>query len=103
MQREYKNVLFTDHALQRMKRRRITQEMIVSTIKKPDRQERETDGDTKFIKVIDKRNLHVVSLYLQDQKKWLVKSAWVRGEEDPKPLWLQILTLPVRIIRGLRR
>lgn len=103
MQREYKNVLFTDHALQRMKRRRITQEMIVNAIKKPDRQEREADGDTKFIKIIDKRNVHVVSLYLQDQKQWLVKSAWVRGEEDSKPFWLQILMLPIRLIRSLRR
>lgn len=98
-QREYKNVLFTDHALQRLKHRRITQDMIVSAIKQPDRKALEDDGDTKFIKVINQRNLHVVSVYLKDEKKWLVKSVWVRGEEDPKPLWLRILLLPLRLFQ----
>lgn len=101
MQREYKNVVFTEHALERLKLRRITQDMIVTAIKQPDKKEPENDGDTKFIKVINNRNLHVVSMYLPDEKKWMVKSAWVRGEDDPQPFWLQILLLPVRLIRSL--
>lgn len=103
MDRDYKNVLFTDHALERLKLRRITQDMIVSAIQAPDRREREADGDTKFIKRIHERDLHVVAHYEEDERKWLVISTWVRGEADPKPLWQQILLLPVRLIGGLFR
>lgn len=103
MQREYENVIFTDHALERIRTRRITQDMIVRTIKSPDRREREDDGDTKFIKDINTRSVHVVSRYLDDQKRWLVISAWVRGEEDPKPLWQQVFSLLGRLLRKVLR
>jgi hypothetical protein len=103
MQRDYKNIIFTAHALHRLKLRCITQDMIVTALKQPDKKELESDGDTKFIKVINNRNLHVVSAYLPDEKKWLVKSAWVRGEEDPQPIWLRLLLLPFRMLRGLFR
>ena len=103
MQREYENVIFTDHALKRLRRRRITADMVVRTIQKPDRRELEADGDTKFIKDIQTRKVHVVSRYLDDQQRWLVISAWVRGEEDPKPLWLRLLMLPLRLFRKPKR
>jgi hypothetical protein len=102
-QREYKDVIFTDHALERLKLRRITQDMIVETIRKPDDQEPEADGDTKFIKTIKQRPVHVVSKYLPDEKKWLVKSAWVRGEDDPKALWRQVLDRVLKLIMSLLR
>lgn len=92
MQREYDNVILTDHAMQRLRLRRITPDMVVRTIKSPDRRELEADGDTEFIKTINKRKLHVISRYMDDQKRWLVISAWVRGEEDPQPLWRRILS-----------
>lgn len=91
MQREYKNVVFTKHALERMKLRRITQDMIVTAITKPDSRKLEADGDTKFIKTLNGRPLHVVSAFLEDERQWLVKSVWVRGEDDPIPLWKRIL------------
>jgi hypothetical protein len=85
MQQETKNVVFTDHALERAKLRKVTQAMMVSAITQPDRKQPEADGDTKFIKDIQKRNVQVVATYLNDEKKWLVKSVWVRGEDDPEP------------------
>lgn len=87
---EHKNVIFTKHALERMKLRRITPDMVVKAIKSPEQQEKEDDGDTKFIKVINKRNLHVVANYQTDEKKWLVVSTWVRGEDDPA-WWVRLL------------
>jgi hypothetical protein len=45
--------------------------------------------------------VHVVAYYLDDERKWLVKSVWVRGEDDPKPLWWQMLTLIPRLVRRL--
>ncbi|NDJ60661.1 MAG: DUF4258 domain-containing protein [Chloroflexi bacterium] len=99
--REYKDIIFTEHALERSRLRRISQEMVLQTIKSPERSELEDDGDTKFIREINDRNVHVVSRFLDDERKWLIISAWVRGEDDPKPLWQQVLLLPVRLIRGL--
>jgi hypothetical protein len=100
LQREVENIIFTKHAIQRLRRRRITQDMVIRTIKSPDRRQPEADGDIKFIKTINTRNVHVVSHYLDDQNKWLVVSAWVRGEGDPKPLWQQILSLLLRLFRS---
>lgn len=94
-----KNFILTNHAEQRMKLRRITHEMIAKTIQKPDEREPESDGDTQFIRTLEKRQVHVVAKYLDDEKKWLVKSVWVRGEEDPKPLWMRLILLPINIIR----
>ncbi|HEX2621095.1 MAG TPA: DUF4258 domain-containing protein [Phototrophicaceae bacterium] len=101
MDHEYKNVVFTDHAIERLKLRRITQDMVVNTLKKPEHQEPEADGDTKFTRKIQNRHVQVVSRYLPDEKKWLVISAWVRGEEDPQPVWKQLLSFIWRSIRGL--
>lgn len=99
MQREYKNIIFTEHALERLQLRRITQDMIVETIRKPDDQKEEDDGDIKFIKTIKQRPVHVVSKYLTDEKKWLVKSAWVRGEDDS--LLLKLFYWGLKLIKTL--
>lgn len=103
MQREVNNVIFSDHALQRLRRRRISQDMVVHAIQSPDRRQPESDGDMKFIKEINSRKLHVVSHYLDDEKKWLVVSAWVRGEDDPKPLWQRLLAFALRLFGKARR
>jgi hypothetical protein len=102
MQREVRNVIFTDHAIERLQQRRITQPMVVSTIQSPDRKQLEDDGDTKFIKTIDGRNLHVVGHWESDENKWLVKSAWVRGEDDVKPSLLKMLfDLALKLVRSI--
>ncbi|MBC7814566.1 MAG: DUF4258 domain-containing protein [Burkholderiales bacterium] len=100
---EVKNAIFTHHAQERMKLRRISDDMVLNAISKPDRREQEDDGDTKFIKTISGRPLHVVAAHLPDEKKWLVKSVWVRGENDPQPIWKRILLLTVSLIRRLLR
>lgn len=71
-----------------MKLRRITEQMVEQTVQKPDSKTLEDDGDTKFVKTIANRNIQVVGKYLADDRKWLVKSTWVRGEDDPKS-WLR--------------
>jgi hypothetical protein len=98
---EETSVIYTDHALERMKLRRITQGMIASAVKSPDKREHEADGDTRVIKTIQGRNVQVVSTWLDDERKWLVKSAWVRGEDDPTPIWKRVLLLPLRLIQQL--
>lgn len=78
--------VLTDHAEERMVLRRITRDMIAQALDKPDRKEAEPDGDTEYIRTIKGRQLHVIAFYKADQKKWIVKSAFVRGEEDQKGL-----------------
>jgi hypothetical protein len=96
-----KNFVLTDHARQRMKLRRITEAMVTQALSKPQEKVNEADGDIKFIRTISQREVHVVAYYLDDERKWLVKSVWVRGEDDPKPLWWQMLTLIPRLVRRL--
>lgn len=48
----------------------------------PDRTYLEDDGDTKFICRVDGARLHVVCKPVPEEDKWLVKSTWVRGEDD---------------------
>jgi hypothetical protein len=99
--RTYKGIVFSKHALERMKQRRVTHEMIVNTIQRSDQKKLEEDGDTKFIRELNGRPLHVVSAYLPEEKTWLVKTVFVRGEDDPKPLWQQIVNFAVRFIGSL--
>ena len=100
MQREYKQVIFTNHAVERLQLRRISQDMVVATVRQWEKKRDEDDGDTQFIKTIQGREVHVVGHYLTDEKKWLVKSAWVRGEDDPKPLLQRLLAWLIGLLRG---
>jgi len=98
MNREYKNAIFTKHALERLKLRRITQDAVIRTLEKPDTRTVEDDGDTEFIKLLHDRKYHVIAAYLKDEKKWLIKSVWVRGEDDPIPVWKQLLQAVLRLV-----
>jgi len=103
MQREYKNLIFTEHAMQRMRRRRISQDAVVQVVRKPQVTESEDNGNKRFVRVVKDRNYHVIAKYLTDEKRWLIVSAWVRGEDDPEPLWRRVLLLPFRVLRRLLR
>jgi hypothetical protein len=99
MQREHKNVIFTDHAMQRLKRRRISQDMAVNALRKPDRKQDEDDGKVRFVREINGRNVQIVARYLDDDQQWMVVTGWVRGEEDPRRWWVHVLLLPWVVLR----
>jgi hypothetical protein len=50
MRQTNKQIVFTDHARQRMRQRRIDTRMVGQALKSPDRSFIEDDGDTRFIK-----------------------------------------------------
>ncbi len=79
---QYKNIVFSHHARERMELRVISEDMVLQTIRRPDKTYPEADGDTKFIRRVNGANLHVVCKPVPDEDKWLVKSTWVRGEDD---------------------
>ncbi|MBK8022226.1 MAG: hypothetical protein IPK19_12545 [Chloroflexi bacterium] len=65
-----------------MQLRVVTEEMVLKTIRNPDRTYVEEDGDTKFIRKVNGVRVHVVCKPVPEENKWLIKSTWVRGEDD---------------------
>jgi len=82
MPQRYTNIVFSKHARERMELRQISEDMVLRTIDRPDRTYLEDDGDTKFICTLNGIKLHVVCKPVPEEGKWLVKSTWVRGEDD---------------------
>jgi NADPH-dependent 7-cyano-7-deazaguanine reductase QueF-like protein len=82
-------LIYTDHARERMNLRSITEANIASALNKYDKTVAEKDGDTRFIKAIPraggKKQLHVVAMPMPKEGKdtWLIKTVWIRGEDDP--------------------
>ena len=96
MNHTYKNLVFTKHALERLSGRVLTQDTIWQTISAP---EKSYPGkkNTKFIRTINDRLVHVVAAPIANQQ-WLIVSAWVRGEEDRASLMWQLITLPFKFL-----
>ena len=86
-------VILTNHIIERAKLRRMDLDEIKMTITNPVKYfETETnDGQpaTRFIKNCKHRRYHVIAVYEPQQNAWIAVSAWVRGEEDPKPALIQ--------------
>lgn len=103
MSNKYKNVIFTKHALERMKKRSINKDKIWETINYPDKVYKSDIDDKKYLSKIRGRKYQAVATYLKDEKKYLVISAWVRGEDDKaSPVWV-LITLPFKIIFWILR
>ncbi len=96
--------IFTKHSLERLKQRSISQDAAESVIAHPDRTEPGKKPDTvKFVRQLNGRNIQLIATYLADQKKWLIVSAWVRGEDDKESLSWILLTLPFKLIWNLSK
>ncbi|MBU2543579.1 hypothetical protein KJ707_03400 [Patescibacteria group bacterium] len=104
MDKYYQNLIFTDHALDRLRLRAISQHQVALVLTHPEKTlPSDKPNQMKFIRTLDNRTIHVMGKYLDDQKKWLVISIWVRGEDDPVPLMWQIITLPLKIIAKIAK
>ncbi len=91
--------IFTKHALQRLSERAISQEKAELVLRNPDKTIPGKKPNTvKFIRTLNDRNIQIVATYLEDQKKWLVVSAWVRGEDDKVPFMWQVITFPFKAV-----
>lgn len=98
MPHTYKNLIFTNHAYNRLNLRSISNFAIYDTVRNPDKKHNKSGDSIKYIKKISGRNYHVVATYKSDQKKYLVISAWVRGEDDKVSFIWQVITLPFKIV-----
>lgn len=101
MNKEYKNIIFTNHALERLKDRSINYSHIADVINYSEKKFHTKENTWKFIKTINQRKIHTVASYLKKENKWLVISVWVRGEDDKVPLIWQLLTLTFRLFLSL--
>ncbi len=89
--------IFTKHALQRLKERAISVDQAESVLRNPSQTIPGKKPNTvKFIRELNGRNTQLVGTYLADQKKWLIVSAWVRGEDDKVPFVWQVMTFPFK-------
>lgn len=81
-QREYGGVIWTNHAIERLSKRNIYQHDAIKVMQKPDKTyPGKKENTVKFIRTLNGRNIHLVGS-LNESKKWVVLTAWVRGEED---------------------
>jgi hypothetical protein len=96
--------IFTKHSLERLRQRSIAQSDAESVLAHPDRTEPgKKPGTVKFMRLIHGRNIQLIATYLEDQKKWLIVSAWVRGEDDRQPLlWTVLRWIFQQILKKLR-
>lgn len=95
---QYKNLVLTKHAKERVLNRSLTLNSLYQTVAFADNQVVFDDNKTKFIKSIKDRDYQVIAKYLPEKKQWLIISAWVRGEEDKDSLVWQIISFPFKLI-----
>ena len=85
---EFVPFVLTNHAKERMELRSITASMISHALANPHSIQDESDESVKYIRFTDGRQLHVIAFYNPNQKKWIVKTVYVRGESDPSLKWI---------------
>ncbi len=90
-------LLITKHARERLQQRSISEYALSQVIAAPDKKLSEGNS-TKFIRTYQGRKYHVVAQWKASEQKWLVISAWVRGEDDSEPLSVTLLLAPFRIL-----
>ena len=92
-------IIYSNHALERIRQRHLNQDEILQTVADPDKKySGEKPGHTKFLKKIRGRRYQVIAKILPDQDAWLIVSAWVRGEEDPESLLWTLIAAPFRFL-----
>ena len=92
------SLIFTTHAKERLKLRNLSEDTVRRVVQKPDRTKPGDKPESAvFIRKLDGRQIHVVGTYLPEQKKTLIVSTWVRGEEDPESLSWTILSAPFKL------
>ncbi|MBP7740689.1 DUF4258 domain-containing protein [Candidatus Woesebacteria bacterium] len=96
MTETYKNIVFTKHAFERMKKRSIAVDKIWDVVNHPHK----TFGDSqkKFIKEINGRKYQAIAKFLNKENKYLIISTWVRGEDDKQEIIWMIITFPFKLI-----
>jgi hypothetical protein len=81
MKRSYKGVIFTNHALERLRDRSISQATAWATLTKPDRSRYASSKKAWIYNRTFGSNMVEVVASQNEQKEWVIVSVWSR------PLW----------------
>jgi len=81
------NLIWTDHALERARKRHISETAILAVLRQPARIHSGKKGTFKVIGTYQERRLHII-VAPGDRGNWVLVSVWVRGEED-EVFWLE--------------
>ena len=84
----YGGVIWTNHALRRMKERGLGQDMALSAFHHPDIEEKGNDADSfRYKKKFEDKEVTIVAKK-NERNEWLILSAWIDpplpGSEDDK-------------------
>lgn len=91
-------IVLTKHALSRARSRKMELYPIERTIIDPDQKISLGEQKFKFLKNVSGRHYQLVATFLPQEDKWLIISAWVRGEDDQLPFAWLIISAPFRFI-----
>lgn len=91
-------IILSKHALERARSRKMDLYPIERTIIDPDQKISLGEQKFKFLKNVSGRKYQLVATYIAKEDKWLIISAWVRGEEDRLPFIWTLITAPFRLL-----
>jgi len=75
--RTYKGIIWTNHALERLRTRKIPQESAWKAFRFPDStQKGKTNKSIELVKTINNHTLAIVAKQ-NDQKEWIILSVWI--------------------------
>lgn len=90
MQNHYKGVIFTNHALQRLKERGISQGDAWATWNRPEQSRyAKSQGSWVYYRTYDSQKIEVVAKK-NEKGEWLILSVWSRpvyGNKQPESFW----------------
>ena len=82
MKREYRGIIFTDHALNRLHNRNVSQQKAHQTLKSPQRkQPGKTSGSFKFSRDFDDYLLQLIAKK-NNQNQWIILTCWVKDKSS---------------------
>jgi len=85
MKKHFLGVIFTDHALQRLRERKIAQSDAWYTWKHPDQQLRgTTPGSYRYRKTYGRQQIEVIAKQ-NEKREWIILSCWskIKGNQQP--------------------
>ena len=89
MKTYYGGAIFTNHALQRLRERGITQSDVWYTFQHPDGQLKgNSPGSTKYYKDYGQQRIEVIAKQ-NEKKEWIVLSCWSKIVGNGKPIFPQ--------------
>lgn len=74
--KNYGNLIWTNHAVSRLNQRGFSQEMAWKAFVSPDSTEKEKEGSIKFSKKFDKSTVTVIAKQ-NEKREWIIISCWI--------------------------